>query len=128
MLLRGASYRSETTIADMTAFHQLLSLGGFLRARQTDILADWKGAIRDMLPNAGSTPRGFVTPLLLDQLFTAVEHPPIEGFPATGVIDGTQTRAALRHIAIDLSLLRRVVLRRLKAERSSVSSAEYELL
>jgi hypothetical protein len=44
-------------------------------------LADWKGAIRDTLPNADSTPRGSVTPLLLDQLITAVEHPAIEGFP-----------------------------------------------
>lgn len=70
-----------TTSVDVTAFGQLLSLGSFLRARQTDILADWKGAIRDTLPNADSTPRGSVTPLLLDQLITAVEHPAIEGFP-----------------------------------------------
>ena len=90
------------TSVDVTAFDQLLSLGSFLR--QTDILADWKGAIRDTLPNADSTPRGSVTPLLLDQLITAVEHPAIEGFPPAGVIDGDQTRATPRHIAIDLSI------------------------
>ena len=41
------------------------------------------------------------------------------------MIDGDQTGATARHIASDLSLLGRVILRRLNAERSSVSAAEY---
>ena len=116
------------TIVDVTAFDQLLSLGRFLRSRQTDILADWKSAIRETLPNADSTPRGSVTPLLLDQLITAVEHPAIEGSSTGGAIKRDQARATPRQIAIDLSLLRRVVLRHLNVERSSVSPAEYDLL
>jgi hypothetical protein len=41
---------------------------------------------------------------LLDQLITDVEDPAIEGFLPAGVIDGDQTRATPRHIAIDLSI------------------------
>ena len=114
------------TNVDLTASDQLLSLGQFLRARQADILADWKSVIRDTSPNADRTARGSVTPLLLDQLISAVErHRAIEDFPAAGVIDGQQTRATPRHIASDLSLLGRAIMRRLNAERSSISAAEY---
>jgi hypothetical protein len=71
---------------------------------------------------------GPVTAPLLDQIIAAVERPPaVEGFPAIGGDRGVQTGATARQIAIELSLLRRVILRRL-GERSSVSAAEYELL
>jgi signal transduction histidine kinase len=115
------------TIVDVTA-DQMLSLGQFLRARQADILADWKGAIRDTLPNADITGREAVTPLLLDQLISACERPSVAQFSAADVIDGNWRRTIPRSITNDLFLLRRVIVRRLRAERSGVSAEEYERL
>src|SRR5688500_13319955 len=114
----------------MTTSDQLLHLGQFLRGRQADILAAWNGAIRDTWPHrADRTPRGAVTALLLDHIIAAVERPPaIEDFSAAAVIGRDQAGATARDIANDLALLRRVILRRLHAERSSVSAAVYEML
>jgi hypothetical protein len=104
----------------MTTPDQLLSLGPFLRARQADILAAWRGAIRDTWPHrADSTRRGAVAALLLDRVITAVERPPdIESLRTAGVDGREQTAAAQPAIAIDLALLRRVI-RRTRKQTSS---------
>jgi signal transduction histidine kinase len=117
------------SIIDMTTSDQLLSLGQFLRARQADILAAWNSAIRETWPHRpDGMRRGAVTARLLDHIIAAVERPPaVEAFPAIGGDRGVQTGTTARQIAIELSLLRRVILRRLR-ERSSMSAAEYELL